>query len=414
MNDLIIDAFAEIKEIKGIDKTQMMKIIEDAIRTAIKKKYGQSENFNVIINLDKGTVEILRNRLIVADENIQDQNMEIKLSEALKIDDSFEIDEMLSEPIPLHTLSARSIQAAKQTLFSRIIDKEKEEVYRKYVDRVGEIVYGEVYQVWKNDILIQDVEGTELNLPKSELIRGDFFRKGDSIKAVIKAVDFNNNNPKIILSRTDNKFLYALLETEVEEIQDGTIAIKKIVREPGEKAKIAVESYNDRIDPVGACVGVKGVRINGIVNELNRENIDVIPFTTNTALLIQRALAPAMINSLEIDEENKRVKVWLEPEQISLAIGKNGVNIKLASKLVGFKIDVYRDINNEDLDDEDIDLMEFQDEIEDWVLREIINVGCDTAKSVLSLTVEELAKRSDLEEETIREVMHIIKKEFEK
>lgn len=412
MNTLeLIDSFSEFKEQKGIDKIKMMRLLEDTFKTSLKKKYGNTDNFDVVVNTDKGQIEIYQIRTIVEDDEVLDKVKEIGITDAKKLDDSFELGEETYEQIEVAEFSRRSIMAAKQTLNSRVTELEKDEVYKKYKDMIGQIVHGEVYQVWKNEVLILDDEGNELVLPKNEQIRNDFFKKGDTVRAVIRDVELRNNLPKIRLSRTDPKFLEAMLEIEVSEILEGIIAIKKIVREPGEKAKVAVESYDDRIDPVGACVGVKGSRVHGIVKELQNENIDIINYTTNFPLFIQRALAPAAINSVEIDEKNRRVKVWLEPDQVSLAIGKNGVNIKLASRLIDYKIDVYRDIAT---DEEDIDLDEFNDEIEQWIIDEIKKVGCDTAKSVLSLSVEELAKRADLEEETVRDVIHILKSEFEK
>ena len=407
----LIDSFSEFKEQKNIDKVKMMRLLEDTFKTSLKKKYGNTDNFDVVVNTDKGQIEIYQIRTIVEDDAVADKVKEVGITEAKLIDESFELGEETYEQIEIQQFSRRSIMAAKQTLNSRVTELEKDEVYKKYKEMIGEIVHGEVYQVWKNEILIMDDEGNELVLSKSEQIKSDFFKKGDTVRAVIKDVELRNNLPKVRLSRTDPKFLEAMLELEVSEIMEGIIAIKKVVREPGEKAKIAVESYDDRIDPVGACVGVKGSRIHGIVRELQNENIDIINYTTNFPLFIQRSLAPAAINSVEIDEKNRRVKVWLEPDQVSLAIGKNGVNIKLASRLIDYKIDVYRDI---DTDEEDIDLDEFKDEIEGWIIDEIKKVGCDTAKSVLSLTVDELAKRADLEEETVRDVMHILKSEFDK
>jgi N utilization substance protein A len=389
----------------------MMRLLEDVFRTSLKKKYGNTDNFSIVINTDKGQVEIYQSREIVEDDQVEDSVKQVGISDALKLDESFEIGEETYEQIEIHELSRRAIMAAKQTLHSRVTELEKDEVYKNYKDRVGEIVTGEVYQVWRNEVLILDSDDNELILPKSEQIKFDYYKKGDNVKAVIKEVELRNNLPRIILSRIDPSLLEAMLSAEVPEIIDGLIAIKKVVREPGEKAKVAVESYDDRIDPIGACVGVKGSRIHGIVKELQNENIDVVNYTNNFALYIQRAMAPAVINSIEIDEKNKRVKVWLEPDQVSLAIGKNGVNIKLASKLINYKIDVYRDIDN---DEEDIDLDEFNDEIEQWIIDEIKKIGCDTAKSVLSLSIEELAKRADLEEETVRDVMHVLKNEFEK
>jgi N utilization substance protein A len=412
MNTLdLIDSFSEFKEQKNIDKVKMMRLLEDTFKTSLKKKYGNTDNFDVVVNTDKGQIEIYQIRTIVEDDAVEDKVKEVGITEAKLIDESFELGEETYEQIEIQTFTRRSIMAAKQTINSRVTELEKDEVYKKYKEMVGEIVHGEVYQIWKNEILIMDDEGNELVLPKMEQIKSDFFKKGDTVRAVIKEVELRNNLPRVKLSRTDPKFLEAMLTLEVSEVMEGIIAIKKVVREPGEKAKIAVESYDDRIDPVGACVGVKGSRIHGIVKELQNENIDIINYTSNFPLFIQRALAPAAINSVEIDEKNRRVKVWLEPDQVSLAIGKNGVNIKLASKLIDYKIDVYRDI---DTDEEDIDLDEFKDEIEEWIIDEIKKVGCDTAKSVLSLTVDELAKRADLEEETVRDVMHVLKSEFDK
>jgi transcription termination/antitermination protein NusA len=412
MNSIeLIDSFSEFKEQKNIDKIKMMRLLEDTFKTSLKKKYGNTDNFDVVVNTDKGQIEIYQIRTIVADDEVEDKVKQVGVTEAKLLDESFELGEDTYEQIAIEQFSRRSIMAAKQTLNSRVTELEKDEVYKKYKEMIGQIVHGEVYQIWKNELLIIDDEGNELALPKSEQIKSDYFKKGDTVRAVIKDVELRNNLPKIKLSRTDPKFLEAMLEIEVAEIQEGVIAIKKVVREPGEKAKVAVESYDDRIDPVGACVGVKGSRIHGIVKELQNENIDIINYTINFPLFIQRALAPAAINSVEIDEKNRRVKVWLEPDQVSLAIGKNGVNIKLASKMIDYKIDVYRDI---DTDEEDIDLDEFNDEIEQWIIDEIKKVGCDTAKSVMSLSVEELAKRADLEEETVRDVMHILKTEFDR
>lgn len=412
MNSLeLIDSFSEFKEQKNIDKIKMMRLLEDTFKTSLKKKYGNTDNFDVVVNTDKGQIEIYQIRTIVADDEVEDKVKQVGVTEAKLLDDSFELGEDTYEQIAIEQFSRRSIMAAKQTLNSRVTELEKDEVYKKYKEMVGQIVHGEVYQVWKNELLIIDDEGNELALPKSEQIKSDYFKKGDTVRAVIKEVELRNNLPKVKLSRIAPEFLSAMLELEVAEVQEGVIAIKKVVREPGEKAKVAVESYDDRIDPVGACVGVKGSRIHGIVKELQNENIDIINYTTNFPLFIQRALAPAAINSVEIDEKNRRVKVWLEPDQVSLAIGKNGVNIKLASRMIDYKIDVYRDI---DTDEEDIDLDEFNDEIEQWIIDEIKKVGCDTAKSVMSLSVEELAKRADLEEETVRDVMHILKTEFDR
>ena len=411
MNSIdLIDSFQEFKEFKNIDRPTMMKVLEDVFRTLLKKKYGGTDNFDVIVNTDKGDLEIYHKREIVEDDAVENPATQIGITDAKKMDDSFTVGEETYEEIKMDFFGRRSVLAAKQTLQSRISELEKDEVYRKYKDKVGDIVTGEVYQVWKKELLIIDDEGNELILPKNEQIRTDFFKKGDSVKSIIKKVDIRNNSPKIILSRTDPSFLGKLLELEVPEIFDGLIAIRKIVREPGEKAKVAVESFDERIDPIGACVGVKGSRIHGIVRELKNENIDVINFTNNLPLFIQRSLAPAVINSVEINEELKKVKVFLEQDQVSLAIGKGGQNIKLASKLVGYNIDVYRDIEDEE---EDIDLDEFKDEIEPWIIDELKAIGCDTARNVLSLSRDELVRRSDLEEETIDDVLAVLKAEFE-
>lgn len=412
MNSLeLIDSFSEFKEFKNIDRPTMMKVLEDVFRTLVKKKYGETDNFDIIVNTDKGDLEIWRYREIVEDGAVEDELQQISLTEAQKIDDSYEVGEDAYEEVKIEDFGRRAVLAARQTLISRIMELEKDDLYRKYKDRVGEIVNGEVYQVWKKEILLLDDEGNELILPKSEQIRSDYFKKGDSVRAVVSKVDLRNNNPRIILSRTDNTFLEKLMELEVPEIFDGLITIKKIVREPGEKAKVAVESYDDRIDPVGACVGMKGSRIHGIVRELKNENIDIINYTNNLSLMVQRSLSPARINSINIDEEKKRISVFLDPEEVSKAIGKGGMNIRLASRMVDFEIDVYRDI---DEDEVDIDLDEFADEIEDWMIDELKNIGCDTAKSVLGLSMEELVRRTDLEEESIKEIIAILKAEFEK
>jgi N utilization substance protein A len=412
MNSLeLIDSFSEFKEFKNIDRPTMMKVLEDVFRTLVKKKYGENDNFDIIVNTDKGDLEIWRYREIVEDGAVEDELQQISLSEAQKIDDSYEVGEDAYEEVKIEDFGRRAVLAARQTLISRIMELEKDDLYRKYKDRVGEIVTGEVYQVWKKEILLLDDEGNELILPKSEQIRSDYFKKGDAVRAVVRKVDLRNNNPRIILSRTDNTFLEKLMELEVPEIFDGLITIKKIVREPGEKAKVAVESYDDRIDPVGACVGMKGSRIHGIVRELKNENIDIINYTNNLSLMVQRSLSPARINSINIDEEKKRISVFLDPEEVSKAIGKGGMNIRLASRMVDFEIDVYRDI---DEDEVDIDLDEFADEIEDWMIDELKSIGCDTAKSVLGLSMEELVRRTDLEEESIKEIIAILKAEFEK
>jgi N utilization substance protein A len=413
MNSLeLIDSFSEFKQLKNIDRNTMMKVLEDVFRTLLKKKYIETDNFDIIVNTDKGDLEIWQRRTIVEDDSIENPNTEIGITEAKKIEEDFEIGEETYEKIELESFGRRSVLAARQTLVSRILDLEKDEVYRKYKDRVGDVISGEVYQVWKKEILLLDEEGNELLLPKSEQIKMDFFKKGDQCRAVIKRVDLRNNTPVIILSRVDGSFLAKLLEQEVPEIFDGLIVIKQIVREPGEKAKVVVESFDDRIDPVGACVGVKGSRIHGIVRELKNENIDIINHTTNLNLMVQRALAPAKITSLDINQERKRIAVYLKPDQVSLAIGRKGVNIKLASRLVGFEIDVYRE--GEEVEEEfDIDLEEFSDEIDQWMLEELKKIGCDTARSVLDLSEDELVRRTDLEEETIKEIRKILAAEFE-
>ncbi len=413
MNSLeLIDSFSEFKQLKNIDRNTMMKVLEDVFRTLLKKKYIETDNFDIIVNTDKGDLEIWQRRTIVEDASIENPNTEIGITEAKKIEEDFEIGEETYEKIELESFGRRSVLAARQTLVSRILDLEKDEVYRKYKDRVGDVISGEVYQVWKKEILLLDEDGNELLLPKSEQIKMDFFKKGDQCRAVIKRVDLRNNTPVIILSRVDGSFLAKLLEQEVPEIFDGLIVIKQIVREPGEKAKVVVESFDDRIDPVGACVGVKGSRIHGIVRELKNENIDIINHTTNLNLMVQRALAPAKITSLDINQERKRIAVYLKPDQVSLAIGRKGVNIKLASRLVGFEIDVYRE--GEEVEEEfDIDLEEFSDEIDQWMLEELKKIGCDTARSVLDLSEDELVRRTDLEEETIKEIRKILAAEFE-
>lgn len=411
MNSIeLVESFSEFKDFKNIDRPTMMRVLEDVFRTLLRKKYGSDENFDIIVNTDKGDLEIYRRREVVPDGEVEDSNQEIAYTEAIQIEPDYEVGEEVYEEIGFADFGRRAILAARQTLKSRILELEKDEVYAKYSDRIGEIVSGEVYQIWKKETLLLDDEGNELFLPKSEQIPSDFFKKGDSVRAVVKRVDMRNNNPVIILSRTDNGFLAKLLELEVPEIFDGLITIKKIVREPGERAKVAVESYDDRIDPVGACVGMKGSRIHGIVRELRNENIDIINFTANTQLFITRALSPAKISYMEIDAEEKRVSVFLKPDQVSLAIGKGGLNIKLASRLTGFEIDVFRDVDDEDYD---IDLDEFADEIDAWIIDELKSIGCDSAKSVLELSAEELVRRTDLEEETIKEILKILKEEFE-
>ncbi len=410
----LIDSFTEFKEVKNIDRATLMRVLEDVFRNMIQKRYGTDENFDIIINPDKGDLEIWRNREIVPDGEVEDENRQIALSEALVIDDSYEVGEEVTDAVRLADFGRRSVLALRQNLSSRIMELEKDNIYNKYKDRVGQIIVGEVYLVWKKETVVLDEEGNELILKKEQQIPADFFKKGDSVKAIVYKVEMRNSNPYIELSRTSPVFLERLFENEVPEIFDGLITIKKVVRMPGERAKVAVESYDDRVDPVGACVGMKGSRINGIVRELRNENIDVINYTNNLQLLIQRSLNPAKIESIEIDEENKKVNVYLNKEEVSLAIGKSGQNIKLASALVGYDIDVYR-ITDETSEELDISLDDFvkSGEIEAWVVDELKKIGCDYAKSVLALSEEELESRTDLEIETIREVVDILKKEFE-
>ncbi len=406
----LVDAFSEFKELKNIDRASMMSILEDVFKNMLRKKYGTADNFDIVINTDKGDLEAFRNRLIVENGMVEDPNTQVEYSEAVKIEPDFEVGEEVSENVKFMDFGRRAVLAARQNLMARVQELEKEGIFRKYKDRVGEIITGEVYQTWKKETLIMDDDGNELILPKVEQIPADFFKKGDAIRAVVLRVEMTNATPKIVLSRTSPLFLEKLFELEVPEVFDGLITIKKIVREPGERAKVAVESYDDRIDPVGACVGMKGSRIHGIVRELRNENIDVINYTTNIPLFISRALAPAKISTIKLDEEKKRASVFLKPDQVSLAIGKGGNNIKLAGKLSGYEIDVYRDNDDES---DDVDLEEFADEIEPWIIEELKTIGCDTAKSVLDLPVEDLVKRTDLEEETIREVVRILRSEFE-
>jgi transcription termination/antitermination protein NusA len=406
----IIESFSEFKEIKSIDKATLMNVIEDVFKAMLRKRFETDENFDIIVNPDKGDVEIWRNRVIVEDDKIENPNTQIPLSEAIKIEPDFQVGEDVSEPVNFMDFSRRAILSVRQNLSSRISQLEKESLFNKYKEKEGDIVSGEVYQIWKKEILVMDDEGNELILPRTEQIPSDFFKKGDTIRAVILSVEMNGTSPVITMSRTSPSFLERLFEMEVPEIFDGLITIKKIVREPGERAKVAVESYDDRIDPVGACVGVKGSRIHGIVRELKNENIDVINFTTNPTLFITRALNPAKITSIKIDEATKHADVYLKPDQVSLAIGKGGHNIRLAARLTGYEIDVYRDAENYT---EDVPLDEFGDEIEGWILDALKSIGCDTAKSVLELGVEDLAKRTDLEEETIKEVQSVLRKEFE-
>ncbi|MEE4255908.1 MAG: transcription termination factor NusA [Bacteroidales bacterium] len=406
----LVETFAEFKEFKNIDREMLMVIIEDIFRHMLERKFGTDENFDIIVNIDKGDLEIWRNREIVEDGALEDENLQITLSDAVKIEPDFEVGEEVSEEMKLKDFGRREILSIRQNLIAKIQEYEKDNVYQKYRDKIGEIITGEVYQVWKKEILVLDDEYIELTLPKSEQIPSDFYRKGDTIRAVVSRVEMKNANPAIILSRTSPVFLERLFESEVPEVYDGLITIKNIVRVPGERAKIAVESYDDRIDPVGACVGMKGSRIHGIVRELKNENIDVINFTANPTLYITRALSPAKISSITLDEENKRAEVYMKPDQVSLAIGKGGYNIRLAGKLTGYEIDVYRDT---DTDSEDVDLVEFSDEIDEWIIEELKGIGCDTAKSVLELEPQELVKRTDLEEETINEVLRILRAEFE-
>jgi N utilization substance protein A len=411
MNSIeLVDSFLEFKDLKNIDKQTMQHILEDVFRAMFKKKFETDEHIDIIVNIDKGDVQIFLNKEIVDDGEVEDPNTEIAYSDAIKIEPDFEIGEEVTEEFKFADFGRRNILSLRQNLISRILELEKDHLYKKYKERVGEIVTGEVYQVWKKEILVMDDDQNELLLPKSEQIPADFFKKGETVRAVVSKVDMRNSTPVIILSRTAPEFLERLFELEVPEVFDGLITIKKIVREPGERAKVAVESYDDRVDPVGACVGMKGSRIHGIVRELRNENIDVINYTSNNQLLIQRALSPAKISSLDINEEEKRVKVYLKPDQVSLAIGKGGNNIKLAGKLCGYDIDVYRD---GEVDIEDVDLEEFVDEIDSWIIDELKAIGCDTAKSVLEIGAEDLLKRTDLEKETIDEVFRILKAEFE-
>ena len=414
MNSMeLIDSFSEFKQTKNIDRTTMMKVLEDVFRTLLKKKYGEVDNFDIIVNTDKGDLEMYHRRTIVEDADVTDPVREIGLTEAKRIESDFEVGEETFEKIELESFGRRSILAARQTLVSRILDLEKDEIFKKYKDRIGEIMSAEVYQVWRKEVLLLDEDGNELIIPRSEQIRSDFYRKGDTVRALVKKVELRNGSPVIILSRTDNQFLAKLMEQEVPEIFDGLIVIRNIVREPGDKAKVVVESFDDRIDPVGACVGVKGSRIHGIVRELRNENIDIINHTNNFTLMVQRALAPARISSLDIDQENKRISVFLKPDQVSLAIGRKGVNIKLASRLVNYEIDVFREADESE-EDYDIDLDEFSDEIEEWMIAELKRIGCDTARSVLALSDDEVVRRTEIEEEGIREIRQILTAEFEK
>lgn len=406
----MIDSFQEFKEFKNIDRPTVITVLEEVFRSMIRKRFGTDENVDVIVNPDNGDLEIWRTRVVMDDGFSEDDDLEIELSEVHQYDPDLEVGDEYIEQITLESFGRRAILAARQTLVSKILELEKDEVFKKYKDREGELVIGEVYQIWKKEILVLDEDGNELILPKTEQIPADYFKKGDSIRAVVLKVDMMNSNPKIIISRTAPEFLQRLFELEVPEIFDGLITIKKIVREPGERAKVAVESYDDRIDPVGACVGMKGSRIHGIVRELRNENIDVINYTSNHILYITRALSPARISSIKIDDENKTAAVYLKPDQVSLAIGRGGHNIKLAGKLTGYEIDVYRE--NDEVE-EDVDIEEFADEIDSWIIDELKRVGLDTAKSVLGLTEVELVRRTDLEEDTIQEILRILAAEFE-
>ena len=409
---ILIESFAEFARHKNVDRPTMIRILEDVFRTMIRKRFGEDDNFDIVINADKGDLEIWRFREIVDDnsEDIWDHD-KISLSEAKKIEPDFEIGEEVAEEVKLEDFGRRAVMMARQTLIQRIKDLEKDILFQKYKDLVGEIIVGEAYQIMQKEMLLIDAEGNELNLPKSEQIPKDRFRKGDSVRAIVHRVEMVNGNPKIVLSRTSPTFLERLFENEVPEVFDGLITIKKVVREPGERAKVAVESYDDRIDPVGACVGMKGSRIHSIVRELQNENIDVISFTDNLELYIQRALSPAKISSIKVEKTEGRVSVFMKPDQVSLAIGKGGINIKLASKLVGYEIDVFRDLDEGE--EEDVDLDEFVDEIDGWVIDELKRVGLDTAKSVLALPKDDILRRTDLEEETVEDVLNILKQEFE-
>ena len=408
----LVESFSEFKSGKDIDRPTMIKVLEDVFRTLIKKKYGSDDNFDVIVNIQNGDLEMWRIRSIVPDGEVTDEMSQISATEAKNIDADYEVGDECYEQLTLEEFGRRSIMAARQTLNSRLNDLEKDDVYKKYIERIGEVVIAEVSQIMKKELLVvDDATGVELVLPRTEMIKGDYYRKGDMVRAIIKKVEMKNQNPQVIISRTDNQFLEKLMEQEVPEIEDGLITIKRIVRLPGERAKVAVESYDDRIDPVGACVGMKGSRIHGIVRELRNENIDVINYTNNVSLYIQRSLTPAKISSISLNDADKRAAVYLKSDQVSLAIGKSGNNIKLASKLTGYEIDVYRE--GVELEIDDVDLDEFSDEIDGWVLDQLKAVGCDTARSVLKLSKEELLRRTDLEEETIDELLKVLEEEFE-
>ena len=407
----LIDIFSEFKDFKRIDKQTLITVLEESFKSVIAKMYGPSADYTVIVNPDKGDLEIYRNRLVMEDDDVANPDTQIALSDALKLDDEAEVGEEVTDKVELASFGRRMILNLRQTLASKILELQKEVLYQKYKEMIGQVVTGELYQVWKKEVLLLDEEGNELYLPKQNQIPTDFYRKGEMVRAVVVQVDNKNQNPKIILSRTAPLFLQRLFEQEVPEVKEGLIAIKNIARIPGERAKVAVETFDDRIDPVGACVGVKGARIHGIVRELRNENIDVINYTSNINLYIQRALAPAKISSMEIDEENKKAKVYLQPDEVSLAIGKGGYNVKLASMLTGYEIDVYREIDEDDLDD--IYLDEFNDEIDQWVIDAFKAIGLDTAKEVLGTSKEDLLRRTDLEEETVDEVLRILAAEFE-
>lgn len=408
----MVDTFKEFKDTKNIDRTTLMSVLEESFRNVIAKIFGSDENFDVIVNPDKGDFEIYRNRIVVADGEVKDENKEISLTDALKIEPDYEVGEEVSEKVDFSKFGRRAILNLRQTLASKILELEHDSLYNKYKDRVGQVISAEVYQVWKREVLLVDDENNELILPKSEQIPHDVYRKGETVRAVIKEVNNDNNNPKIILSRTSNMFLERLLEAEVPEIADGLIMIRRIARMPGERAKIAVESYDDRIDPVGACVGVKGSRVHGIVRELCNENIDVVNYTANIKLFIQRALTPAKISSINVDEENKKAEVYLRPEEVSLAIGRGGMNIKLASMLTEYTIDVFRELDESEVD-EDIYLDEFSDEIDQWIIDAIKGIGLDTAKAVLNAPRDMLVEKADLEEETVDNVLKVLRAEFE-
>jgi N utilization substance protein A len=408
-NLALIDSFAEFKDDKNIDRATLMGIIEDVFRNMIIKKYGSDENFDIIVNPDKGDLEIWRNRIVVKDGEVEDDNAEIEYSSAIKIEPDFEVSEEVSEEVHLIDFGRRAILSMRQNLIGRIQEHDNTDLYNKYKELVGEIISGEVHHIRNREVIVIDDMDNEVILPKDQQIRSDFFRKGDTVRGVVKEVQLKGTKPRIVLSRTSPKFLERLFEQEIPEVADGLIIVKKIERIPGEKAKVAVESYDERIDPVGACVGMKGSRIHGIVRELGNENIDVINYTSNTSLFITRALSPAKVSSLTVDEDNNRDEVFLKPDQVSLAIGRGGTNIRLAGSITGYEIDVYRDID----DSEDVALTEFVDEIDDWIIKELKNIGCDTAKSVLELSAAELVKRTDLEEETVVEIQSILKSEFE-